>query len=461
MNFLATYRAVVAGLALLISPAGWAADSEKTSPDPAKPAPDGHRFLFVIETSADNRKSEDANRQAVFDLIVGGVHGQMRTGDTFGLWTFSDEVRAGEFPMTVYASERALEIAGQVATFLQSRKYAKRPDHKPLIKQLRALADSVSDFNVFIFSSGQHHMKGTPFDQNINAAYDAFKKRPAKLARLPLVTSFVVRKGRPSGGSVVLAGERIDLPERPPAIAPGPTPATNAPPAANASNATNSSSPALAAISATTPTNPPPDLPKVFQIITHSNHLNPPVAATTNRPSSPPIRADATLASLQANATTNATPAPNTPDAAAPSESGTSIASPETLFATIDPTPNPGAGPNPTNHHAGYSVTPIKSILAAGANSTPESPLRVAAREPAPTHSTTPKKETSKSASTGIPVVTATTMLPPLAVGLSPAALLAIGGTLLGATCLLVILVLRRTPPPTRGSLISQSMRRE
>lgn len=464
MNFLAPHRAFVASLALLICPAAWAADTEKNSPEPAKPAPDGHRFLFVVETSADNRKSEAANRQAVFDLIVGAVHGHMRTGDTFGIWTFSDDVRTGEFPMTVYASERALEIAGQAATFLQSRKYSRRPDYKPVIKQLRTLADSIADFNVFILSSGQYRMEGTPFDQNINAAFEAFKKRPAKLARLPLVTSFIVRKGRPSGGSVVLAGERIALPERPPSIAPAPAAASNAPPTAVASSATNVLNPAIATAT-TTPTNPSPALPKVFQIITHSNRPSPAIpaiatATTNNPPPAPSSRPDPAAAIAQA-IPTNAAPSPVTSDNPTPTGSIPSAPTPDQLIATIDPVPNPSGGQTPTNDRAAYSVTPITSILAAAANAASETPLRVAAREPAAPHSSTPPPETSTSASTKTPAVAAVAVLPAPPIGLSPAALLAIGGTLLGATCLLVVLVLRRTPPPTRGSLISQSMRRE
>ncbi len=370
--------------------------------------------------------------------------------------------------MTVYASERALEIAGQAATFLQSRKYSRKPDYKPVIKQLRVLADSIADFNVFILSSGQHRMEGTPFDQNINAAFEAFKKRPAKLARLPLVTSFIVRKGRPSGGSVVLAGERIALPERPPPITPAPAVASNAPPAALAATATNSLSPTLA-ITTPPPTNPPPALPKVFQFITHSNRPSAAVAmATTNNPlPAPPLQPDPAAALVQSISTnvaptslTSANPAPAPPGPVPPTSA------PDPLVATVDRVPNPGAGPAPTNDRTAYSVTPITSILAAAANSS-EAPLRVAAREPvSPSPSASPSAppppaETPTSASTKTPAVAAAAVLPAPSIGLSPATLLAIGGTLLGATCLLVILVLRRTPPPTRGSLISQSMRRE
>jgi hypothetical protein len=45
--------------------------------------------------------------------------------------------------------------------------------------------------------------------------------------------------------------------------------------------------------------------------------------------------------------------------------------------------------------------------------------------------------------------------------GLSAGVLLAIGGTLLGAASFLLILLLRRAPSGSRGSLITQAMRPE
>ena len=45
---------------------------------------------------------EHSGRQAVFNLIYSGIDSQMRAGDTYGVWTFSDQTRAGVFPLQVW-----------------------------------------------------------------------------------------------------------------------------------------------------------------------------------------------------------------------------------------------------------------------------------------------------------------------------------------------------------------------
>src|SRR3954469_19296211 len=54
----------------------------------AQKAPAGNRFLFVVETSNAMLPFEHAGRQAVFDLIYSGIGGQIKGGDTIGIWNF-------------------------------------------------------------------------------------------------------------------------------------------------------------------------------------------------------------------------------------------------------------------------------------------------------------------------------------------------------------------------------------
>ena len=72
----------------------------------SKAAADGGRFLFVVNTSSSMRRIEPATRQAVFDMVFTGLNGYMRSGDTFGLWTFNEETQAGDFPMQVWDADR-------------------------------------------------------------------------------------------------------------------------------------------------------------------------------------------------------------------------------------------------------------------------------------------------------------------------------------------------------------------
>src|SRR6185436_19666862 len=88
-----------------------------SAPRPA--ANEGSRFLFVVETSTAMLPFEHAGRQVVFDLIFSGANGQMQSGDTIGIWTFGDDLRAGVFPMQGWTPEHKLQLAGQVGLFLK------------------------------------------------------------------------------------------------------------------------------------------------------------------------------------------------------------------------------------------------------------------------------------------------------------------------------------------------------
>ncbi len=503
-------------LAGLVCLAGNVASGAEFVDRSANNAPEGHRFLFVVETSSGNRKFESGNRQALFDLIVNGINGQMRTGDTYGIWTFSEEVHSGEFPLTVFEKDQALELAGQAAAFLQKQRYVKRTSLQFLVNDLRHLSDRVGDFNVFIISSGEDPIGGTPFDQNINAAYKALSKQSAKTGR-PMVTTFVVRKGRPVRSGVVLAGDRIVLPERPPeSMAATP----KRPPAGIKTNSTDaalvSANSNLISTASTTesPAAAPPPRKKVMQIITKTNTA---MAAT-----SPTNSAAATNAGPLA-AIVSAEPSTNSPTEVAPTPVATTTPPP---IATATPPPTSIApAPAPLSLAPTLALTPAPAPSAAPtatpgpATATPPAPAptpappdvtQTDAKEPSPEAAASPSTPASttiapisnlpQAALVSTPLVnangpqaTATTLLvvqarepsvysnviarsaPPafnadLPVmqgiivrtdGLSAGVLLAIGGTLMGAACFLLFLLLRRDSSGARGSVITQAMRPE
>jgi hypothetical protein len=498
-------RMALAGLACLAVSVARGAEFVDHS---ANNVPEGHRFLFVVETSSGNRKSESGNRQALFDLIVNGINGQMRTGDTYGIWTFNDEVRSGEFPLTVYEKDQALDLAGQAAAFLQKQRYVKRAALQFLVNDLRHLSDRVSDFNVFIISSGEDPIGGTPFDQNINAAYKALSKQSAKTGR-PMVTSFVVRKGRPVRAGVVLAGDRILLPERPPESM---TAAPKRPPAAINTNSTVAARTSASSnlVSTANTGEPPAQAPrkKMMQIVTKTNTAE---AATSPTNSAAATDATPLAAVVPKEPSTNSAaeiapiPVATTPPApiATPTPTPTPTPSPPSLALTptLTLTPTPVPTPAPTPPPAPGTVTPATpagtqtdakgrpsegaaSPTALVSTTTPVSnppqvapvsaplvnvngprtratpPLVVQAREPS-FHSNAIASSAAPEPNANLPVMQG--MVAPIARtdGLSAGVLLAIGGTLLGAACFLLFLLLRRIPTGARGSVITQAMRPE
>src|SRR5713101_2218975 len=178
---------------------------------PPKPPADGNRFLFVVATSQSMERFDHSGRQAVFDLIYCGIDSQMRAGDTYGVWTFSDQTRAGVFPLQVWNPKATLQLASRTGLFLQAQKYGNGARLDRVMAKLLPLIRSVKDVNVLIISDGESRLKGTPFDDRINSTCQKISF-DARRAKKPLVTTLAARNGKIIGGSVVIAGEPIKLP---------------------------------------------------------------------------------------------------------------------------------------------------------------------------------------------------------------------------------------------------------
>src|SRR5258705_5803304 len=177
-------------------------------------APSGNRFLFVMETSAAMNRLEHGGRQAIFDLIYSGLDGRMRKGDTYGIWTFNQNVYAGVYPMQVWEGQRNLEHASAAGRFLKGQKYEKEPNLTNVIKYLQMVLRTAKDVNVFLVTDGAGAMAGTPFDEAINASYRTNRAQVRELKR-PLVTALTARNGQFTGACVSPAGEKILLADLP------------------------------------------------------------------------------------------------------------------------------------------------------------------------------------------------------------------------------------------------------
>lgn len=180
-----------------------------------KPQPGGNRFLFILETSAAMSRLEHGGRQAIFDLIYSGFDGRMRKGDTYGVWTFNEQVYAGVYPMQVWDGQLHLEHAGAAGRFLRTQKYEKDGNAANLIKQLEAVLRVAKDLNVFIVTDEKTVVSGTPFDAEINALYRTNGAHARRTSR-PLITTLTARNGQFTAAAVNVAGEAITLANLPP-----------------------------------------------------------------------------------------------------------------------------------------------------------------------------------------------------------------------------------------------------
>lgn len=364
-----------------------------------QPAPDGGRFLFVVDMSADMEKLQAATEATLFDLIGTGIHGYMKPGDTFGMWTFNKEMTAGKFAMQTWDPRKSKQQATMAAAFISGINYEHSSDLKGVTQRLKSVIHSVSNVTVFIVSDGDAPMKGTPFDKTINAEYKRQRKERSSSKR-PFVTTLIARDGWIIDQSVTVAGNRIDLPPR--AVPTAPVPAAYA-----ANNVTN-------------------------QIVSSPVALAPSILITKSAPPEPKPDPKNVIITKPPAETPSPTPTPATPTVA------------ETIIATVNPPPT--APTTPTSGALAVSTSAIESALA---KVMPE-PLPVAARETrASTEATNPQ-----------PPATLQGMGQPATSGTNSTWMVAFGGIMLAAALLLAVAVLRRGRPAAGASLITRSMDR-
>ena len=179
------------------------------------PAPDGERFLFVVDHSASMKKLRPAAHEIVVGMIFRGFEGRMTNGDSYGLWTMSAKPQIGVFPMQVWDGARPLELASLAGRYLRTVPNEGRANFTDLLNVLHSVITAVGDLNVFIITDGETLFNGGPADAELNQQLKT-KGKDARRTGKPLIVTVVTREGRVAGVSVTTAGEPIQLPARPP-----------------------------------------------------------------------------------------------------------------------------------------------------------------------------------------------------------------------------------------------------
>ena len=154
-----------------------------------------NRFLLILNTSYGMRHDRAAAETCLIDLIRGGVQGRMQAGDTFGIWTFNNKLHAGAFPMQIWAPALNTTLARQVQEFLALQSYDNKTHFEAITAPLAAVVQSSKSLLVFLVTDGAEPVKGTPFDDALNATIK--KNYPALKARhLPFVFVMGIEDGQ-------------------------------------------------------------------------------------------------------------------------------------------------------------------------------------------------------------------------------------------------------------------------
>lgn len=388
-----------------------------------------HRHLFIVETSRTMQRREAGVQEVLKELLRSGMQGQLKTGDTIGLWTFAEELYAGEFPLQHWKSEDSGKITGSILGFLGSKTNDGPAKLELIVSPLQQLVQQSEFLTVILITSGEQYLNGTPFDEQVNTTFRLWESRQQR-SQMPITTIFRTVRSKTVGLTVTPAPWPVELPPLPPELLSRPAapkqPVTASPKTSPPPSAPKQTGPALVFSGS----NPEPAASP--QALVFSGSDPNPVSQTPTRSAVSPVSKPAEptpslsqAASEAAALPANATVTPTAQSAASP------VAKP------AEPTPA-------LSQAASESEPSLATTTVAPTARSAVSPVAKAA-EPAPVTAVEPEPSSEP---------TTTAVIPARASVWGPRS---IGIISTGAAFSLLLLLFRRPREP-RGSLITRSM---
>lgn len=189
-----TARLLCAFVCLLATDAFVANVAAQGDATPVPTAISDNRYLFVVDTSSKMKRHANDVLKTVGELIHSGANGQMRAGDTIGLWTFNQDVYS-DFPLQPWGRDGRDQLASRTIAFLKQQHFEKTSQFDKLLPDLFEVIKASDVITIIIISDGDGKMKGSPFDDEINTLYRQTLK-DMKGKRTPVVTVLEAKGGK-------------------------------------------------------------------------------------------------------------------------------------------------------------------------------------------------------------------------------------------------------------------------
>jgi hypothetical protein len=442
-----------------------------STPAPAAESLSSNRFLFVVDTSAPMRQHLHDIIGVEETILRSAASGQLRNGDSIGVWTFNEDVYTGTMPLQTWSANDSEEIALRIAEFIRQQDFSKKSRLDLAMAPVAKVVKLSDIITVFVISSGAGPIRGTPYDDDINAQYQLCLRDMGKKP-MPLVTVLQGKRGKFIRYTVNALPWPVIIPELPISL----KIADESPAAAP----TNQAIAATAAATPTQPVTPPPQRgfaspPYAFPPTTPAP--TPPVAAPVVQPQSAPpavtavvpVPAPPVVTAPAPQPAPPAMPAP-VPPPVAPPVAPVTVAETPAPAAPVTPAAPPAVEVRPATSGELPLVPPRspplvrKTLPATGVmaqDAAPATPAPAAvpaarapvvAAAPAQTAPAAPVQAPSRT------LVAQATALIKSFTGNHRSLLLIGGVSLLVVATGLILLLARRSRSPGRVSLISQTM---
>lgn len=252
------------------------------------------RYLFIFDTSSAMKKRVPAEQQALDNLFVTGMGEQLQPGDSIGVWTFDQDLRAGQYPLQYWVPDEAATMTASIAAFVEKQHYSQTARFAALQPLLNEVMTNSERLTVLIFCDGETPISGTPYDAGINQIFQR-RRAEQKKARQPFVIVLRAQLGHYVGCMVDFPPAQVDIPPFPPLPAPPPPPKPPKP--------------------ANQPPPPPPPPPVVVPSIIIIGTNPPPAPKSTNAPPVAPAGKTNVIAAPLTNAVVETPVKTNPPSA--------------------------------------------------------------------------------------------------------------------------------------------------
>jgi len=152
--------------------------------------------------------------RAVHDMIGSRMRGQLRLGDTIGVWTYNEKLYTGQLPLQDWAEGDRATIDDKILNFLGKQKFEKQGRIDAVLPALLQVVKNSEFITIILVTEGTQDFHGTPFDEKINQSYKAWNPQQHD-ARMPFLTVLRARHGEFTDCTVTSAPWPVDLPPLP------------------------------------------------------------------------------------------------------------------------------------------------------------------------------------------------------------------------------------------------------
>jgi hypothetical protein len=173
-----------------------------------------NRYLLIVETSRSMEGRGSGTLQAIHQLLASAMRGELRKGDSFGIWTYNSQLYTGRFPIQYWSPETQKSIVQKAMVFLQAQTCEKTGNLELVLPTLERVAKNSQLLTVILVSDGEQKIRGTGFDEQINKLYDHWRTEQTK-AKMPFITILRSFAGQWTNFTVNPAPWPVEMPPMP------------------------------------------------------------------------------------------------------------------------------------------------------------------------------------------------------------------------------------------------------